>query len=307
MNRNPRIFITGGASGLGRALAQRYALEGWRVCIADINDARGAETVERLTELGAVAHYLHCDVRDESQFMKAAAWLKREWKGVDVVVNNAGVASAGTIDAVPLSDWEWIIDINLLGVVRGCKTFTPLLREQGHGRLVNIASMAGLIHPPCASAYNATKAAVVALSETLMAELWREGIAVSVVCPAFFRTNLMESMRATSAHLRAVSAKMINKADLDAAQIADGVFEGIARGDTHILTHTQTRIIWRLKRLLPFQLYLKLIDQGSGQLFDPARDSRSSPLHTRAVAGRPGRRRLIDRPLRRRGEAADRA
>src|SRR3546814_16585000 len=97
-----------------------------------------------------------------------------------------------------MDDWQWIVDINLLGVVRGCRVFTPLMKTQGSGVIVNIASMAGLIHPPQMAAYNTTKAAVVALSETLKAELHRYGIQVSGVCPAFFPTNLHEPPRPTT-------------------------------------------------------------------------------------------------------------
>ncbi len=140
-----RVFITGAASGLGRALAERYARAGARVCLADIDDVRGAEALAQLQAGGATAHYLHCDVTSEADFEAAADWLRENWGGVDIVVNNAGVAQMGAIDATPLADWRWIVDINLLGVVRGCRAFAPLLRAEGGGTLVNIASMAGLV------------------------------------------------------------------------------------------------------------------------------------------------------------------
>src|SRR3546814_2946935 len=103
-----------------------------------------------------------------------------------------------------MDDWQWIVDINLLGVVRGCRVFTPLMKTQGSGVIVNIASMAGLIHPQQMAAYNTTTAAVVALSETLKTELHRYGIQVSVVCTAFFRTNLHESSEAHTSELHSL-------------------------------------------------------------------------------------------------------
>lgn len=250
-----RVFITGGASGLGRALAEAYARDGAKVCIGDINAERCAETLAALKALGAEAHALPCNVTDEADLVAAAAWLKQSWGGVDLVFNNAGVADAGGIDEMPIADWQWMIDINLLGVVRGCKAFVPMLKSQGSGHLINTASMAGLIHPPMMSAYNATKAAVVALSETLQAELHPQGIKVSVVCPAFFRTNLAESVRTANADMARLTSKLINKSPIGADEIAAMVKAGVARGDFHVLTHAKERRIWLFKRAVPFQVY----------------------------------------------------
>ena len=254
-----RIFITGGASGLGRALAERYARDGWRVCIGDLDVARCADALAAIRTSAPAAHAVACDVTREADLQAAADWLQREWGGVDVVVNNAGVAQMGGIAETTLDDWQWIIDINLLGVVRGCKVFAPLLRQQGGGQLVNIASMAGLVHMPHAGAYNATKAAVVALSETLQLELEPDGIRVSVVCPAFFRTDLARHMRAANAQLEAMTKRLVERARIDAAEIANRIHAGIERGDPYILTHPEARRFWRLKRLLPHGVYLALM------------------------------------------------
>ncbi|UJB21570.1 MULTISPECIES: SDR family oxidoreductase [Lysobacter] len=250
-----RVFITGGASGLGRALAEGYAREGGRVCIGDVNAARGEETLAALHEAGAQAHYLHCDVTREEDLQAAADWLQANWNGVDLVVNNAGVADMGPVEAMPIADWQWMIDINLLGVVRGCKVFAPLMRKQGQGSLLNIASMAGLIHPPYAGAYNATKAAVVALSETLKAELESAGIRVSVACPAFFRTNLSESLRSRDPRYARWMRKLVDESSVGAEEIAAKIRAGVAKGEFRILTHASARRFWMLKRLLPYRLY----------------------------------------------------
>ncbi|MGV8922411.1 MAG: SDR family oxidoreductase [Thermomonas sp.] len=259
MSDGNRVFITGGASGLGQALAMHFAAQGWRVLIGDLDRERCADTVAKLQAVSSASDAVACDVTREADLQSAADWLQQRWGGVDVVINNAGVAQMGGIDAASEADWQWIVDINLLGVVRGCRIFTPMLRAQGGGRLVNIASMAGLVHMPQASAYNATKAAVVALSETLHLELEADHIGVSVVCPAFFRTALAQNMRASDPGLEAITKRLVERARIGAEEIARQIFEGVQRGDTHILTHPEARRAWWLKRVLPYGIYLKLM------------------------------------------------
>ena len=261
-----RIFITGGASGLGRALAERYARAGWRVCIGDLDVERCADALAAIRVHSPHSQALACDVTNEADLQAAADWLQREWGGVDVVVNNAGVAQMGGIAETTLDDWRWAVDINLLGVVRGCRVFAPLLRTQGGGQLVNIASMAGLVHMPNAAAYNATKAAVVALSETLQLELEPDGIRVSVVCPAFFRTDLAKNMRAANPQLEGMTKRLVERARIGADEIAERIFAGIERGDPHILTHPEARRFWRLKRMLPYRWYLALMRRQLAQV-----------------------------------------
>ncbi len=261
-----RIFITGGASGLGRALAERYARAGWRVCIGDLDVERCADALAAIRVHSPHSQALACDVTREDALQPVGGGLQREWGGVDVVINNAGVAQMGGIAETSLADWQWAVDINLLGVVRGCKVFAPLLRTQGGGQLVNIASMAGLVHMPNAAAYNATKAAVVALSETLQLELEPDGIGVSVVCPAFFRTDLARNMRAANPQLEGMTKRLVERARIGAEEIAERIFAGIERGDPHILTHPEARRFWRLKRMLPYRWYLALMRRQLAQV-----------------------------------------
>lgn len=250
-----RIFITGGASGLGRELALRFARAGWRVCIGDVHDQRGAETLDAL---GPGAEYLRCDVTREEDLEAAARRLEERWGGVDVVVNNAGVADAGAIDELALDAWRWILEVNLLGVVRGCRVFTPRFKRQGHGRFVNVASMAGLLDVPLMASYNASKAAVVSLSETLQNELADDGIGVTLVCPGFFKTNLGESLRTQDPGLRGGLEGLLARSPVSAAQVAEQVFRAVERGDFLVLPHPAGRSAWRLKRLLPRWAYRAL-------------------------------------------------
>lgn len=259
---NKRAFITGGASGLGLALARCFARGGYHVCIGDIHSARGESSLAELIALatpGCDPHYLHCDVTDDTSVAAVAAWLSEHWGGVDVVVNNAGVAAAGGIEGLALEDWCWLLNINLLGVVRGCKVFAPLLQAQGSGHIVNVASLAGLIHPPSMSAYCASKAAVVALSESLGFELAPAGVSVSVVCPSFFRTNLAESVRAADESAKRMTEKLVNRARLSADEVATTIYAGIQRRDPLIVPQADARAIFRLKRWLPGKLYRRLM------------------------------------------------
>jgi NAD(P)-dependent dehydrogenase (short-subunit alcohol dehydrogenase family) len=251
-----RVFITGGASGLGRGLAERYARAGCRVCIGDVNDARGAETA---AALAGDSFFVHCDVRQEADLRAAAEAMQARWGGVDVLVNNAGVAAAGAIQDTTLEDWLWIVDINLLGVVRGCRVFTPLLRAGGGGQIVNVASMAGLLDMPMMSSYNATKAAVVSLSETLQNELEGDGIRVSVVCPSFFQTNLHESMRTGDEGLRKTMNRLLERGPLPPEQVLDRIFAAVEAQAFYVLPHPLGRKAWLLKRLLPRPAYRALV------------------------------------------------
>lgn len=257
-----RVFVTGGASGLGRAIANRFARSGARVAVGDRDEAGGEEVVRLLPAAGAdEAFFVRCDVTRDEDLDAALRELEARWKGVDVVVNNAGVALAGGIGVVSMDDWRWIVDINLLGVVRGCRTFTPLFQRQRSGHFVNVASMAGLLDVPFMSAYNATKAAVVSLSETLQNELHDDGIEVTVVCPSFFQTNIAASMRAPDPAFRAVTAKLLARSRLTADDVADDVYQAVSAKDFYVLSHKDGRAAWLMKRLLPRRLYAAVLRQ----------------------------------------------
>ncbi len=258
-----RVFVTGAASGLGRAVAERFGRAGARVCVADVDEPNGRAVVAALEASGVSAFFQKCDVTRDEDFEAARDELERRWGGVDVVVNNAGVAQAGPIDTVPMEDWRWIVDINLLGVVRGCRTFTPVFKKQGSGHIVNVASMAGLLDVPFMSSYNATKAAVVSLSETLQNELEESGIRVSVVCPSFFKTNIASSMRTAEPGLRVVTEKLLARSKLTAADVANDVFEAVERNRFYVLSHKDGRAAWMMKRLLPRRLYASVMKKQS--------------------------------------------
>ncbi len=260
-----RVLITGGASGLGLAMANYYAAQGWKVCIADIQDEIGEQQVQRLTEQhGSSFIFQHLDVTNEVQWLELQNVIAERWGGLDTLINNAGVASSGEIDAISLKDFKWTMDINVLGVVNGCHFFTPLLKKS-EGNLINVASMAGLIHMGGMSAYNTSKAAVVALSETLYNELSPSNVKVSVLCPAFFKTNLTDTMRSSNANGTAVASKMMAKSKISADDIAKQVYQDSAKGRFMILTHKPEKFVWKMKRYVP-SLYFKVMGMAAKKI-----------------------------------------
>ncbi|RCW46297.1 NADP-dependent 3-hydroxy acid dehydrogenase YdfG [Halopolyspora algeriensis] len=243
-----RILITGGASGLGRAMAARFAAAGWRVAIADL-DADAGERAR--VELAGAVSFHPLDVRDSIGWARVRQWCEREWGGLDVLVNNAGVAVAGRMEAVSTDDWDWILDINLKGVVRGCREFAPLFTRQGHGHLINMASMAGLMNLPAMSSYNVSKAGVISLSETLRYELAPHGVHTTVVCPAFVQTDLDRHMRAADPSLVNTTATLMAASKVTADDVAERVLQAVHRPRFLVLTHREGRIAWRVKRFVP--------------------------------------------------------
>jgi NAD(P)-dependent dehydrogenase (short-subunit alcohol dehydrogenase family) len=236
-----RVLVTGAASGLGLALASALAARGDRVLATDL-------ALERPDAVPAGVGYLALDVRSDTDWALALEHVRSTWGGLDLLVNNAGVAAGGRIDVATMEEWHRIVDINLLGVVRGCRTFTPLLKAQGSGHIVNTASLAGLVHAPGMAAYNSVKAGVVALSETLSHELAPFGIAVSVVCPSFFRTNLGASFQGADTELEEAGKKMVSGARRTADGVAAVVLRGIDARKDVILTDVDGQIAWRAKR-----------------------------------------------------------
>lgn len=239
-----RALVTGAASGLGLALVKQLVRRGARVLATDV----GAERPASLDEAPGV-DYLRLDVTSEDDWAAAQAWVRETWKGLDLLFNNAGVAAGGRLEYTTLEDWRWIIDINLLGVVRGCREFTPMLKAQRTGQIVNTASAAGLVHPARMTEYVAVKAGVVALSESLGYELAPYGVGVSVVCPTFFKTNLSSSLRGKDPSAKASAGKLIDNSSVTADSIAAAVMKGVDARRAVILTDRPGRVAWYAKRV----------------------------------------------------------
>lgn len=253
-----RILITGGATGLGQAIAFKWAnKEGtFDICIADINQERGDETVNALIAKGANAFYVHCDITSDSDVQTLAQTIDSRWGGVDYVFNNAGVATGGSLLDESIEQWQWVFDINVLGMVRVSRALLPLMRKQDGGYFINIASQAGLTPIPYMGSYNAVKAAVVSFSETMKLELAPDNIDVSVVCPSFFKTNLDESMRSTNPASHKMINKFFAKADMTKEDVAEAIYQQVSKKQFLILTHKLGKRAFLLKKLLPTQRYI---------------------------------------------------
>ncbi|PRB80485.1 SDR family oxidoreductase [Pseudomonas sp. MYb185] len=250
-----RVVVTGAGSGLGRELALRYAQEGARLALADIQEEGLGETLRLVEAAGGSGFTRRCDVRDYSQLAALAQSCEETMHGVDVLINNAGVASGGWFEDLSLEDWDWQISINLMGVVKGCKAFMPLLLSQEGGRIINIASMAALMQAPGMSNYNVAKAGVLALSESLLCELQPKGVQVHVVCPSFFQTNLLNSYRGPDNASKEDIAKLLEGSPISAADIADTIYRESQAGHFMILPHDKGREAWAIKQANPQVIY----------------------------------------------------
>lgn len=250
-------MITGAGSGLGKALAIEFAKLQWKVAIAEINDARAQETRDLIKSLGVDAIAIHCDVRSPEDLEKAIERVKNDWGGLDVMINNAGVAAAGFMEKISLNDWDWILDINLKGVIHGCRAVIPLFKEQRSGYIVNVASVCGLISFAEMASYNVTKAAIVSLSETVKMELSPFGVGVSVVCPAFFKTNLMDQFRSPDERQRKLSQAFFDKSYMSAERVARHIIKSISRNRFYVVAQIDGKLLWWMKRNTP-ETYIKV-------------------------------------------------
>ncbi|WP_372811024.1 SDR family oxidoreductase [Litorivivens sp.] len=246
-----RVLITGAAGGLGSALASEFVSQGWKVALCDVDRDAVAAFAGRLKERGGDVLSTGCDVTVESELIKLRELCEAEWGGLDVLINNAGIASMAAIHKEPMERWQRLIDINLLGVVRGCHSFVPLFKKQGGGHIVNIASIAGIANTPFMAAYNATKAAVISVSETLLVELAPSNIGVTVVCPAMFKTGIAQRAPIDNPKLRRALEAEMAKSPISAEDIAEQVFSAVQRKQFLVIPHRASRWQYRVKRLSP--------------------------------------------------------
>lgn len=271
-------FVTGGASGIGFALGQAFAEAGMKVMLADIEADALASAVESLRRSGWDVQGVVCDVADAESLDQAGKAAFAAFGSVHVVCNNAGVGDGGGIDAISLDNWRWVIDVNLMGVLHGIRTFLPHIRAHGEGgHIVNTASMAGMNSGLGFSAYSASKFAVVNMSEGLSKQLEPLGVGVTVLCPGFVRTRIMESGR--NRPPRYGSGRMpdpdssdgkllaqliaLNQTGLDPQEVAAQVLTAIRENELYVFTHPNGA--WRTEVEERFETILLAMEKAKSR------------------------------------------
>ncbi len=245
---NKTAFVTGASAGIGYALAEAFGRAGMRVMLAGINEQNLDGALAKLRSAGITAERVQCDVGSRASVQNAALATIAKFGKVHVVCNNAGVGMGGEIGTIPESDWEWVIRVNLMGVVHGTEIFAPLLAQHGEGgHIVNTSSIAGLLSGPGSEPYAATKFAVVAMSEGWRVQLAPRGIGMSVLCPAFVRTSIGSGQRNRPGGPRpgveeglAVLKQLVD-AGMDPTMLAARVLEAIRDDELYIFTHPELK------------------------------------------------------------------
>lgn len=260
-SRNAAAVVTGAGSGIGRSFAYELARRGGAVICADINEERAEQVAASLNALGSRAIARHCDVGDAKQ-MEALSGEAEKLLGrpVTLVINNAGVGLGGPIGDVPLEDWHWCMNVNLWGVIHGCHFFAPKLRELGYGGIINVASAAAFGAAPEMSTYNVTKAGVLALSETLAAELAGTGVKVTALCPTVVPTNIVNDGKLPEKRREFARSAMTRFALTTADKVARQTLDALDRGELYMLPQIDGRMAWRFKRLMP-RLYARTVGE----------------------------------------------
>ncbi len=267
-------FVTGGGGGLGIGMARALANRGANVMLADINEEAVAAAAEKLrAETNAEISSVVCDVAKVEAIRRAADETIDRFGKVHIVVNNAGVAIGGETGAIPIEDWRWIVDINLMGVVYGTEVFTPLIKSHGEGgHFVNTASIAGHAAPPGMAPYTATKFAVVGYSEAVAAELAEHKIGVSCLCPGWVKTNIHNTgFERPSGAMTVEEAKQtpqyqflmhVIDAGIDPVAVGEWVADCVEANRMHIFTHSDMKQAFdaRLTRLQAD--YQAIVDDG---------------------------------------------
>ncbi len=255
-----RAFITGAASGLGRAFSHELAADGWTIGMADINETELAAAAAEVAAAGGKPLTYLLDVSDKIQYKQVADAFLQDAGGIDLLFNNAGVGDGSPFEDYALENYEWMTGINQLGVVYGCYYFIPAMKKQQSGHILNTASAAAIGCAPTMGAYNMTKAAVVAISETLYGELMDHGIQVSCIQPTYFKTNVIQYARG-GALVKKATQMFIDRSGLEAKEVAQEILERAGKKELYIILPKSARTMWNMKRLAPTWFRKKVKEQ----------------------------------------------
>jgi NAD(P)-dependent dehydrogenase (short-subunit alcohol dehydrogenase family) len=248
--------ITGAGSGIGAAFATELARRGGRIVCSDIDETAARTTADDIVTAGGEALATRCDVAQLEDVVQLAK-VSQDWLGgpPTVVVNNAGVGAGGTaIGETEIDDWNWVLGINLWGPIHGCHVFAPILKEAACsgqlGGIINVASAAAFAAAPGMAAYNVSKAGVLSLSETLSAELSGTGVNVTVLCPTFVKTNIVESGRITDKSSE-LGDRLMRWTGFSPERVARTCLDTLDRGGLYCMPQPDARIGWGIKRFTP--------------------------------------------------------
>lgn len=253
--RSKTAIVTGGASGIGRAIATALVLRGGTVIVADLDKKRAEDVAERLSERGT-AEAAPLDVADADAVAALYRDVRERYGSLDLVFNNAGIGIGGTTEELTLDHWNKALDVNLRGVIHGVHAAYPIMMEQGHGHILNTASLAGLVPAPMMLPYTTTKHAVVGLSLALRAEAVAHGVRVSAICPGFVDTPILDNANpglpdTETARNARTSALRVQWRLYPAEALARDVLRGIAKNQALIVAPASARAAWRGVRLSP--------------------------------------------------------
>ena len=261
---NKIAIVTGAASGIGREIAISLAKRHCKLILADINEDGLQETATYLTDAPALCYRL--DVGDEQEIARFYQKINEQYEHIDVLVNNAGVALGGTFEMIDATDFDWLISINFMGLVRMTRAFLPLLKKSQKARLVNMSSIFGIIAPPGQTAYAASKFAVRGFSDALRNELASSNVGVTVVHPGGVATNIAKSARRPKAISPELVKEHVERADsalsLSPEIAAEIIVKGIEEGKDRVLVGNDAKIATLVARLFP-QSYWKILKRLS--------------------------------------------
>jgi short-subunit dehydrogenase len=244
--------VTGAGGGIGRQLCLALAERGTRVLAADIDLVAARRTAAEIEVRKGKALAAECDVRSAGAVERLAEIADESLDGVDLLVNNAGILVLGAIAETSLEDFKQVLDVNLWGVIHGCHSFIPRMKQSGGGRILNVASLAGVMPLPYMGAYAATKAAVISLSETMRAELAGDNISVTVLCPSFTQTRLIDDATGAGAEgPRPLATRVMDFLGADPARVARRALAAVDRRALYEIPVLHGRLVWGAKRLAP--------------------------------------------------------
>ena len=262
-SQNAYVVVTGAGSGIGRSFAMELAKRGGTIVCADINLDASKETVSLIeSQTSAKAFAVQCDVGEKEQVKALSEQAEKLMNHpVSLIINNAGVGLGGKFDEVSLEDWQWCMHVNLWGVIHGCHYFVPQFKQQGYGAIINVASAAGYTAAPEMTAYNVTKSSVLALSETLSAELRGDNIRVNVLCPTLVPTNIMKNGRLPGHYAGLADDLLMNHAFTTSDKVVIKTLNNLDAGKLYTIPQPDAKLFWILKRASP-ALYAKALGIG---------------------------------------------